>query len=53
MFHFTSYIKTFLMKNKQINYDINRNIRFFISLYQYIYLFKVQFNNSDPIMGNI
>ena len=28
------------------NYDINRNIRFFINLYLYLYLFKMQFNNS-------
>ena len=41
------------MKNKQNNYDINRNIRFFINLYLYLYLFKVQFNNSVHIIGNI
>ena len=34
------------MKNKQNNYDINRNIRFFINLYLYLYLFKVQFNKA-------
>ena len=39
--------------NKQNNYDINRNIRFFINLYLYLYLFKRQFNkatskNLDP-----
>ena len=39
--------------NKQNNYDINRNIRFFINLYLYLYLFKGQFNkatskNLDP-----
>ena len=30
------------MKNEQNNYDINRNIRFFINFY----LFKVQFNKA-------
>ena len=34
------------MKNKQNNYDINRNIRFFINLYLYLHLFKVQFNKA-------
>ena len=34
------------MKNKQNNYDINRNIRFFINLYLYFYLFKVEFNKA-------
>ena len=35
------------MKNKQKNnYDIKRNIRFFINLYLYLYLFKVQFNKA-------
>ena len=29
------------------------NIRFFINLYLYLYLFKKQFNNSVPIIGNI
>ena len=33
------------MKNKQNNYDINRNIRFFINLY-YLHLFKVQFKKA-------
>ena len=28
------------------------NIRFFINLYLYLYLFKVQFNKSVPIIGN-
>ena len=42
------------MKNKQKNiYDINRNIRFFIAWFLYLYLFKVQFNNSVSIIGNI
>ena len=39
--------------NKQNNHYVNRNIRFFINLYLYLYLFKVQFNNSVPIIGNI
>ena len=34
------------MKNKQNNYNINRNIRFFINLYLYLYLCKVQFNKA-------
>ena len=36
------------MKNKQNNYDVNRNIRFFIDLYLYLYLFKVQFSKATP-----
>ena len=35
------------MKNKQNNYDINKDNRFFINLYLYMYLFKVQFNNAS------
>ena len=35
------------MKNKQKNnYYINRNIRFFINLYRYLSLLKVQFNTG-------
>ena len=34
------------MKNKQNNYDINRNIRFFTNLYLHLYLFKAQFNKA-------
>ena len=34
------------MKNKQNNYDINRNIRFFINLYLYLHPFKMQFNKA-------
>ena len=29
LFHFISQVKTFLIKNKQNNYDINRNIRLY------------------------
>ena len=39
VFHFISQVKTFLMKNEQNNYDKDRNIRFFINLYKYLYLF--------------
>ena len=31
---------------KQNNHDINKNIRFFINLYLYYNLFKVQFNKA-------
>ena len=50
---FISQVKTLLMKNKQNNYDINKSIWFFINLCLYLYLFKVQFNNSVPIIENI
>ena len=43
---FISQVKTFLLKNKQNNYDINRNIRFFINLHLYLHLFKVQFTKA-------
>ena len=50
---YISQVKTFLMKNKQNNYEINRNMRFSINVILYLYLFKVQFNNSVSIIGNI
>ena len=34
------------MKKKKNNFDINKNIRFFINLHLYHYLFKVQFNKA-------
>ena len=34
------------MKKKKNNCDINKNIRFFINLHLYHYLFKVQFNKA-------
>ena len=44
--YFISQLKYFLVKNKQNNYDKNRNIRFFINLYLCLYLFKVQCNKA-------
>ena len=39
------------MKNKQNTYYINRNIRFFMNLYMYLYIFQVHFNNIVPEAG--
>ena len=44
LFHFISQVKTYLMKNKQNNYDINKNTRFFINLHLYVTIFL----NLDP-----